>query len=173
MFVTFDVVKRKYRSITGRELSNGFIQRYPVNYRHGIGVFRAFYYLNRRFTVLSCRFHAHTAFAEVHQNLVYRETVEPGSKSRFAPETTDFSKELNEDLLCEIFGLRNVSGHSQTERVDATIVTLVKLFESNHVAIGGFLRQLIICRLRCLGFGCGHVTCSSGKRGRNFTKLQA
>ena len=51
----FDVVKRKYRPITGRELSNSFIQRYPVNYGHGIGVFRAFYYLNRRFTVLSRR----------------------------------------------------------------------------------------------------------------------
>src|SRR5215213_9912352 len=36
-------------------------------------------------------------------------------------------------------------------------MTLVKLFESSHVAIGGFLRQLIICGLRCLGFGCGHV----------------
>ena len=173
MFVTFDVVKCKYRSITGRELSNGFIQRYPVNYWHGIRVFRAFYYLNRRFAVLSRRFHAHAAFAEVHQHLVDGETMQPRSKSRFAPETTDFSKELNEDLLCEIFSLRDVPGHSQTERVDAAIVALVKLFESNHVAIGSFLRQLKVCRLRCLGFGCGHVTRNSGKLGRNFTKLQA
>ena len=36
-------------------------------------------------------------------------------------------------------------------------MTLVKLFESSHIALGGFLSQLIICRLRCLGFGCGHV----------------
>jgi hypothetical protein len=45
-------------------------------------------------------------------------------------------------------------------------MALVKLFESNHVAIGGFLRQLIICRLRCLGFGCGHVLVYSGKLGK-------
>src|SRR5918996_4048718 len=36
-------------------------------------------------------------------------------------------------------------------------MALVKLFESSHIALGRLLRQLIICRLRCLGFGCGHV----------------
>ena len=45
-------------------------------------------------------------------------------------------------------------------------MALVKLFESNHVALGSFLRQLIICRLRCLGFGCGHVLVYSGKLGK-------
>jgi hypothetical protein len=45
-------------------------------------------------------------------------------------------------------------------------MALVKLFESSHVAIGGFLRQLIICGLRCLGFGCGHVLVYSGKLGK-------
>ena len=45
-------------------------------------------------------------------------------------------------------------------------MALVKLFESSHVAIGGFLRQLIICLLRCLGFGCGHVLVYSGKLGK-------
>src|SRR4030095_8943628 len=84
-------------------------------------------------------------------------------KSGFAPKTTDFSKELYEDLLSEIFGLRDVAGHSQAERVDATVMALVKLLESCHVTLGGFLPQLIVCRLRCLGFGCGHVLVCSGK----------
>ena len=164
----FDVVKRKYRPVTGRELSNSFIERYPVNYGHGIRVFRTFYYLSRRFAVLSGLFHAHAAFAEVHEHLVNSQPVQPGSKGGFTPETTNFSKELNEDLLCEIFSLRDVAGHSQTERVDAAIMTLVKIFESSHITLGGLLRQLIICRLRCLGFGCGHVFVS-GKLGRNLT----
>src|SRR6185369_2629141 len=48
-------------------------------------------------------------------------------------------------------------------------MALVKQFESSHVAIGGFLRQLIICSLRCLGIGCGHVRVHSGKLGRYLT----
>src|SRR5678815_1600566 len=165
----FDIVKRENRPVTRRQLSNSLIERYPVNYGHGIGVFRTFYYLSRRLAVLSGLLHAHAAFAEVHEHLVYSQAVQPGSKGGFTTETTNFSKELNEDLLCEIFSLRDVAGHSQTERVDAAIMTLVKLFESCHVAIGGFLRQRIICSLRCLGFGCGHVLVHSGKLGRNLT----
>src|SRR5215212_11929481 len=131
-------MKRKHRPVTGRELSNSLVERYPVNYRHGIGVFRAFDYLNRCFAVFSRLLHAHAAFAEVHEHLVHSQSVQPGSKGRFAPETANFSKELNEDLLCEIFSLRDVAGHSQAERVDAAIMTLVKLFESSHIALGGF-----------------------------------
>jgi hypothetical protein len=48
-------------------------------------------------------------------------------------------------------------------------MTLVKLFESSHVVLGCLLRQLIICRLRCLGFGCGHVTRLGQAFGRYFT----
>src|SRR5215216_2840193 len=161
-----DVVKRKYRPVSGRQLSDSFIERYTVNHGHGIGVFRPFYYLSRRFSVFSRLLHAHAAFAKMHEHLIDGKPVQPGSKSGFAPKTTDFSKELNEDLLCEIFSLRDVAGHSQTERVYAAIMTLIKLFESCHVAIGGFLRQRIICSLRCLGFGCGHVLVHSGKLGR-------
>lgn len=71
----FNVVKRKDRPITGRQLSYSFIQCYAVNYGHGIGVFRAFNYLNRRFTVFSGRFKPHSAFAEVHEHLIDREPV--------------------------------------------------------------------------------------------------
>src|SRR6185369_5334210 len=105
-----DVVKRENRPVTRRQLSNSLIERYPVNYGHGIGVFCTFYYLNRRFAVFSGLLHAHAAFAEVHEHLVHGQTVQPGSKGRFTTETTNFSKELNEDLLCEIFCLRDVAG---------------------------------------------------------------
>jgi hypothetical protein len=42
-------------------------------------------------------------------------------------------------------------------------MALVKLLEGCHVALSRFLPQLVICRLRCLGFGCGHVLVCSGK----------
>src|ERR1051325_5254458 len=168
----FDVLKRKYRPITGRQLSDSLIERYAVNHGHGIGVFRPFHYLGRRFAVFSRLLHTHAAFAKMHEHLIDGEPVQPGSKGRFTPKTADFSKELNEDLLCEIFSLRDVAGHSQTERVDAAIMALVKLFESSHISLGGFLRQLIICRLRCLGFGCGHVFTTRAKPGGYFTNFR-
>jgi hypothetical protein len=40
---------------------------------------------------------------------------------------------------------------------------LVKLLESGHIALSGFLSQLIVGLLRCLGLGCGHVLVGSGK----------
>src|SRR5882724_7814628 len=83
--------------------------------------------------------------------------MQPGGKGRFTTKASNFSKELDEDLLCQIFSFRDVAGHSQTEGVNPTIMPLVKLLESGHVAFSGSLRQRVICfRLR-LGFGCGHV----------------
>ena len=159
----FDVVKRKDRPITGRQLSDSLIQCYSINYGHGIGVFRAFNYLNRRFTVFSGRFKPHSAFAEVHEDLIDCQAVKPSRKSGFAPKTTDFSKELYKDLLSEVFGLRDITSHSQAQRVNATIMALVKRLEGCHIALSSLLPQLIVCRLRCIGFGCGHVLVCSGK----------
>ena len=47
-------------------------------------------------------------------------------------------------------------------------MTLVKLLESCHVVLGRLLRQLIICSLRCLSFGCGHVTRLLGQARKKF-----
>src|ERR1700752_3529163 len=157
MFMAFNVMERKNCSITRRQLRDCFVQRDPVNNRHRIGVFGTFYYLNRCFAIFSCLFQTHSPLAEVHQHLIHRQPVQPGSKSRFAPETTNFSKELDENLLSEVFGFRNIPGHSQAEGILATIEALIKILESPHFSVGCFLRQLIVCRLRCLGFGSGHV----------------
>src|SRR6266849_11112098 len=83
--------------------------------------------------------------------------MQPGSKGRLTTKASNFSKELDEDLLCQVFSFRNVAGHSQAEGVNPAIMSLVKLLESGHVALSCSLRQRVICfRLR-LGFGCGHV----------------
>ena len=83
--------------------------------------------------------------------------MQPGSKGRLTTKASNFSKELDEDLLCQVFSFRNVAGHSQAEGVNPAIMPLVKQLESGHVALSCSLRQRVICfRLR-LGFGCGHV----------------
>ena len=37
-------------------------------------------------------------------------------------------------------------------------MTLVELFKGSHVSLGSPLGQRVVRRLRCLGFGCGHVS---------------
>jgi len=83
--------------------------------------------------------------------------MQPGGKGRFATKASNFSKELNEDLLCQVFSLRDITGHPQTKRIDPTIVALVELLEGSHVALRSSLSQAVIGYWLCLSFGCGHV----------------
>src|SRR5215204_1578562 len=135
----FDVVKGKNCSISGWQLRDGFIQSDSINDWHRVWVFGALNDLNRRFAIFRRLLHAYAAFAEVHEHLIDRQTVQPGRKGRLASKTSDLSKELDENLLGEVFGFRNTPGHSETERVDATIVALVEILESAHVTLGRFL----------------------------------
>ena len=144
MFVSLNIVKGKDRAVAGRQLGNGFIQRNAIHDRHRIRVFRAFDYLDRRFAIVGRLLHLDAAFAEVHQDLIDGQPVQPGGKGRLTTKASNFSKELNEDFLCEVFSLRDIAGHSQTERVNPAIMSLVKLLEGRHVALGRFLRQRVI-----------------------------
>ena len=155
--MTFNIVKGKDRAVAGRQLSDSFIERNAIHYRHRIRVLGTFDYLNRRFTVVRGLFHLHTAFAEMHQDLIDRQTVQPGRKGRFTAKASNFSKELNEDLLCEVLSLRDIAGHAQAERVNPTIVSLVKLLKGCHVALRSLLSERVVGFRRGLDFGCGHV----------------
>ena len=157
MFVSLNIVKGKDRAVAGRQLTNGFVEGYAIHNRHRIGVFRAFDYLYRRFAIVSSLLHLDATFAKVHQDLVDGQPVQPGGKGRFTTKAPNFSKELNEDFLSEVLSLRDVAGHSQTERIDPAIVTLVKLLKGRHVALRSFLRQRVIRLLLRLDFGCRHV----------------
>ena len=157
MFVSLNIVQGEDRAVAGRQLANSLVKRYAIHDRHRIGVFRAFDYLYRRFAIVRGLLHLDAAFAKVHQDLVNRQSVQPGGKGRLTTKASNFSKELNEDFLSEIFGLRDIAGHSQAERVNPAIMPLVKLLEGSHVALGRLLRQSVIGFLRRLGFGCGHV----------------
>lgn len=83
--------------------------------------------------------------------------MQPGSERRFATETADLSKELNEDLLREVFGFGDVPSHPQAERIYATIMPLIKLLEGFHITFSDLLRQLVIRDARCLSFDCSHL----------------
>src|SRR6266850_2159424 len=113
--MSFNIVKGKDRAVAGRQLSNSLIQCYAIHYWHRIGVLGAFNYLYRRFAIIGGLLHLDAAFAEVHQDLIDSQPVQPGGKGRFTTKASNFSKELNEDLLCKVFSLRDIAGHSQTE----------------------------------------------------------
>ena len=155
--MTFNIVKGKDRAVAGRQLGDRFIQRYAIHYRHRIRVLGAFNYLYRRFAVVGRLLHLDAAFAEVHQDLIDGKTMQPSGKSRLTTKASNLAKELDEDFLSEVLRLRDIAGHSQTERVNPAIMPLVKLLEGRHVTLSRLLRQGVIRFLRRLGFGCGHV----------------
>ena len=173
MFVTLDVVEGEDRAVTGRQLCYRFVQSYPVYDRHSVGVFGAFYDLDGRFTVVCRLFHLDAALAEMHQDLVNGQPMEPRREGGFATKAANFSKELNEDFLREVFCLRDIAGHAQAQRVDPAIMSLVKLLEGHHVALSSFLREGVIGVLLRLGVGCGHVFVIGQGFARFFTSLRS
>ena len=174
MFVSLNIVKGKDRAVAGRQLTYSFIERYAIHYRHRIGIFRALDYLYRRFAIVRRLLHLDAAFAEVHQDLVDGQPVQPRGKGRLTTKASNFSKELNEDFLCEVFSLRDIAGHSQTQRINPAIMPLIKLLEGCHIALSGFLGQPVICLRLRLGFGCGHVfVLGQGTKDSIFERLFA
>src|SRR5215813_6823997 len=82
--------------------------------------------------------------------------MKPSGEGRFTSKTADFSKELYEDFLRKVLSFRNTAGHSQAQRIDSTIVALIKILESPHVSLGCSLRQFVV-RLLCISFSGRHV----------------
>jgi len=134
MLETFDIVQDKHRSVTAWQLPYGFVQRQSVNmtrtFRDRLNdvLYLANLAFFRRFFVL------HSAFAEVHQNVIDRHAVKPGRKGGFTAKTANLAEELNEDFLRQVFGLRRVRQHAQTQAVNAAIVTLVKRLKGFDVS---------------------------------------
>jgi hypothetical protein len=55
--------------------------------------------------------------------------MQPGRKSTFAPERAEFSKQLQECFLRQIFRFSGVPRHAQAQRVDAALVEVVEDLE--------------------------------------------
>ena len=157
VFVSLNIVQGEDRAVAGRQLTYGLIERYAIHYRHRIGVFSAFDDLDRSFAIIRGLLHLDATLAKMHQDLIDSQPVQPGGKSRLTTKASNFSKELNEDFLCEVLSLRDIAGHPQAERINPAVVPLVKLLKGSHVALSRFLSQRIVRFLLRLGFGCGHV----------------
>jgi hypothetical protein len=70
----------------------------------------------------------------MHQYLIDRQAMEPGGKGRFPSKTTDFTKELDEDFLREVFGFRGILCHAKTEGIDSSVMALVEQLERGDVS---------------------------------------
>jgi len=72
--------------------------------------------------------------AEVHQDGVDGDAMEPGGKGRVAAEEINFAKYCQEDFLGEVFGGSSVFDHAKAEGEDAAAVTAVKFVECDGIA---------------------------------------
>src|SRR6478735_1006107 len=132
MLVSFDVVQGENHFIPRWQLRNCLVECNPVDHRHRIRVLSSLNDLDWGFAVLGCLLEPDASFAEVHQDLVDRQTMQPGGERGFTTKTADFAKELDKDFLSEVFGFGYIPGHPQAERIYAAVVALVKLFEGFH-----------------------------------------
>ena len=76
-------------------------------------------------------------FAEAHEDDVCGEAMKPGGEGGFAAEGMNFSEELEEGFLGEVFGFEGVADHAEAEAVDAARVLAIESFESGSVALLG------------------------------------
>src|ERR1700676_1305292 len=60
--------------------------------------------------------------AKAHEHDVGGETVQPGGEGRFAAERVNFAEQLEKGFLSQIFCFHGVSGHAQTQCVNAAAV---------------------------------------------------
>jgi hypothetical protein len=110
--------------------------------------------------------------AKVHQDVVDGQSMQPGSECRFTTKTTNFAKELDEDLLREILGFSCIGDHSQAQAVDPTLVAFVQHLEGCHIAGGGGLRQIVI-RLRVVDFLDCHLSMPNLEQSSGFRSKSA
>ena len=63
--------------------------------------------------------------------------MQPGRKSRFAPESSDLPEKLEERFLRQVFCFGGIAHHPQTERIDPAAVQTVQAFKSRRIALLG------------------------------------
>ncbi len=78
-------------------------------------------------------------FAQLHEDEVDGEAMQPGGEGGFAAEAAELAEEVEEGLLGHVLGFGDVAEHAQAEGVDAAFVQRVELGEGLGVAVlGGF-----------------------------------
>ena len=77
--------------------------------------------------------------AQVHEDEVDGEAVQPGGEGGLAAEAAELAEEVEERLLGHVLGFGDVAEHAQAEGVDAALVQGVELGEGFGVAVFGGL----------------------------------
>src|SRR5688572_11767568 len=144
MLETLDVVKNEHVLVARGQLVDGALKGDLVDDRHLERVLRSANRLLGCFTFFSCFLELHIPLSEVHENLVNRQTMEPGSERGVTSKTTDLAIKLYKNVLSKIFCLVGVLEHAQTDRINPAVVPLIDLFEGDHISRRRCLRQFKI-----------------------------
>ena len=156
MLVAFDIVKQEDEPVSGREVGDGLFERKAVDGtgESEVGGTKAasWAFFGGGFHGLVERDQLQALAAELHEDDIDGEAVEPGGKGGVAAEGGDFAVELEEGFLGEIFGLGAVADHAQAEGIDAA------LMEGEELGKGGMVAGLRTCEHGiglCVGTGGG------------------
>ena len=150
MLETFDVVKDKDHAVAGGQGGDGTFQRHAVDRagQHGVAAAEVAFW--RVFLGwadgLFERDQVQTLLAQVHQDEIDRQAVQPGGEGALAAEAADLTEQVEEGLLGHVFRLGDIAEHAQTEGVDAALVQGIKLRKRLGIAQFG--------RFDCFGLPC-------------------
>ena len=78
----------------------------------------------------------------MHQHDIDRHAMQPRGKRRLAAKRSDFSKELQESFLRQIFRLGRVRGHAQAERIHPPLMQVIEKLESFSITLLGAFNGL-------------------------------
>src|SRR5208283_1550704 len=119
MLVTFHIVKYKNRPVAGRQIIYCPLQLQSV-YRSGQSRIVRPEVLLRRIILSTLgtffqRNYGKALLPQVHQYHIYRQTMQPGGKSRLSTERPNLTIELQKCFLSQILSLGSVCRHPQTK----------------------------------------------------------
>ena len=80
----------------------------------------------------------------MHQDEINGEPVKPGAESALAAIRADFSDQMHENILRQIFSLGRIAGHTQTDTINLPVMALVQVPQSVNVTVGNSTRQEIV-----------------------------
>ena len=146
MLETFDVVQDEDHAVPGREGGYGSLEGDAVDGAGELGVAGAEVSLGsvvfRGVDGLFEGDELEALFAQVHEDKVDGEAVEPGGEGGLSAEAADLAEEMEEGLLGHVFGFGDVAEHAEAEGVNAALVEGVELGEGFGVAGLGLLDGL-------------------------------
>ena len=139
----FDVVEDEDHAVAGGKQGDGAFERDAVDRTREHGVAGAEVALGRVFfggvDGLFERDELEALLAQVHEDEVDGEAVQPGGEGALAAEAAELAEEVEEGFLGHVFGFGDVAEHAQAEGIDAALVERVELGKGIGVAVFGVL----------------------------------